>query len=180
MGKPRIVIVAGPNGAGKTTFARQYLARPGIVPDFVNADFIAEGLDLIGESSSGWAAGRQMLAEIERRVDRRMSFAMESTLSGRTLLGRIRGWQLAGCAVSVFYLRLESPDLAVQRVRQRVAEGGHSVPEAVIRRRFRRSWKNFRERTRPVVDSWALYDNSGPLPRLVAEGRRRRRRTGAR
>ena len=120
-----------------------------------------------------------MLAEIERRVDRRMSFAMESTLSGRTLLRRIQRWQIAGYAVIVLYLRLESPDLAVQRVRQRVAEGGHKAPEAIIRRRFSRSWKNFRERYRPLVDSWALYDNSGPVPLLVAEGRRRRPRTGA-
>jgi predicted ABC-type ATPase len=82
----------------------------------------------------------------------------------------IPGWRADGYLVKLFFLRLASPELAVARVRQRVREGGHNIPEPVIRRRFAGGLRNFEELYKPVVDEWALYDNSGGEPVLIEEG----------
>ena len=170
----RILIIAGPNGAGKTTFATEYVSRWTDFPDFVNADLIARGHSPLGRLPDHLAAGRYMVREMEARIRRGASFAFETTLAGRAPLRWIPRWQAAGYRIQLLYLKLTSPERAVQRVRQRVAEGGHDVSESVIRRRFVRSWRNFEELYRPIVDCWAVYENSGPEPVLLAEGCRRR------
>lgn len=96
-------------------------------------------------------------------------FAFESTLSGRAYAARLRRWRARGYRVSIVYLRLASTDQAVERVARRVGEGGHDIPEAVVRRRFERSWRNFVELYRDVADEWQLYDNSGPVSLLVEQ-----------
>lgn len=75
--------------------------------------------------------------------------------------------------MKLLFLRLPSADAAIARVRQRVAEGGHDVPEEVIRRRFHAGWRNFERVYRDLVNEWAVYDSSGATPVLVAEGGRR-------
>lgn len=167
----RIVVIAGPNGAGKTTFANEFLAREAGVRAFVNADFIAWGLSPFDPVSPAGDAGRLMLREIQVRAQRGESFAFEMTLAGRAPLRWIRDWRRCGYHVTLFYLRLASAELAIGRVRARVEQGGHDVPESVIRRRFAKSLSNFVNLYRPVVDRWAVYDNSGTRPRLIEEGR---------
>ena len=168
--KKRIVIIAGPNGAGKTTFAREFLPREAGCPEFINADLIARGLSPFATEGAALRAGKIMLAEMARKVHRGESFAFETTLSGRNYVRHIRDWRRAGYHVKLIFLSLPSPDLAVARVCTRVAQGGHDVPEDVVRRRFDAGLRHFKILYRDLVDSWAVYDNSGFRPRLLADG----------
>jgi len=111
-----------------------------------------------------------MLAEIHHHASRGESFAFETTLSGRYYARLMPQWQSAGYRVKLFFLKLASPELAIARVRQRVRGGGHNVPEPVIRRRFAAGLRNLEALYKPIVDEWALYDNSGPTPLLLEEG----------
>ena len=165
----RILIIAGPNGAGKTTFATEFLTNEAGCPTFVNADLIAAGLNPFQPARSALQAGRLMLDMIDTYVGRGESFAFETTLSGRGYARMILGWQARGYRVNLFFLRLPTPEMALARVRSRVAEGGHDVPEEVVRRRFEAGWRNFREVYMELVDEWALYDASGSVP-VVIEG----------
>jgi len=167
----RILIIAGPKCAGKTTFAHEFLVREAGVPYFLNADLIAYGLSPFHPAPTAREAGRLMVREIHGRVQRGESFAFETTLAGRGPLRWIRRWRDDDHEVKLFFLRLSSVELAISRVRTRVEQGGHDVPERVIRRRFAKGWSNFTEMYRPLVDRWAIYDNSGMSPVLIEEGR---------
>lgn len=166
----KIVIIAGPNGVGKTTFAREYLPHEAGCPDFVNMDLIASGLSPFDPQRAALRAGRLMLQEIHRRVRAGESFAFETTLSGRSYARLIPRWREVGYHVKLVFLSLPSVGLAVARVSARVAQGGHDIREQVIRRRFDAGLRNFEGVYRALVDSWVLYDNSGPTPLPVASG----------
>ncbi len=168
--KSRILIIAGPNGAGKTTFAEEFLPNEADCPIFVNADLIAAGLAPFDPDRAAIKAGRLMLEEIYDHVRRHESFAFETTLSGRGYARHIPVWRREGFTVKLFFLRLASPELACARVAQRVKAGGHNVPEATIRRRFAAGLRNFKEIYKPLVNEWALYDNSFATPILIEEG----------
>ncbi len=108
-----------------------------------------------------------MLEEIDECVASGQSFAFETTLSGKGYLRKIALWQQLGYQVKLWFLSLPSEDIAISRVAERVAQGGHNIPEQIIRRRFKSGLENFHERYSKVVDSWAFYDNSGPEPQLI-------------
>lgn len=163
-------MIAGPNGAGKTTFAREFLPLEADCPVFVNADLIAAGLSPFRPEAAALRAGRVMLEEIAGHVARRTSFAFETTLAGRSYATAIPGWQALGYHVKLFFLGLSHPDFAVARVAERVRQGGHDVPEAIVRRRFVAGRRNFEHLYRPLVDAWMLYDNTGNRPRLLDWG----------
>jgi predicted ABC-type ATPase len=168
----RVIIIAGPNGAGKSTFAQEFLPNEAGCPLFVNADLIAAGLSPFAPEVAALRAGRIMLAEINRHTKGRESFAFETTLAGKVYARLIPEWRAAGYRVHLVFLRLHDADLAVARVAVRVVQGGHSVAEDVIRRRFVQGWNNFQNVYRDLVDSWSLYDNSGERPVLIGEGTR--------
>lgn len=163
----KIIIIAGPNGAGKTTFAREFLPNEAACPIFVNADLIAAGLAPFAPETAAVRAGRLMLAELARHSAARESFAFETTLSGRTYLRHIDQWQRAGYRVELIFLQLNHADEAVARVQQRVRQGGHDIPEEVIRRRFAAGLDNFHRHYAPAVDAWVLYNNAGESPVLL-------------
>lgn len=167
--RPRVIIIAGPNGAGKSTFAQEFLPNEASCPTFVNADMIAAGLSPFDPPAAAVRAGRLMLEEIRRHARSGKSFAFETTLAGRGYARLIPHWQAAGYWVHLIFLKLQHPDLAVKRVAIRVAQGGHNVPESVIRRRFTKGWSNFEDTYRELVDSWCLYDNSGETAVLLEE-----------
>ena len=171
MPNKRILIIAGPNGAGKTVFATDFLPNEANCPTFINADLIAAGLSPFRPDSAGIRAARLMLSMIHEYVEKGESFAFETTLSGRGYARLIPRWQQQSYRIKLFFLRLPTPEMAAARVRQRVAEGGHDVPEPVIRRRFHAGWSNFEFIYQGLVDEWALYDNSGDSPVFLAEGR---------
>ena len=166
----RIIIIAGPNGAGKTTFAREYLLKEAHCPDFVNVDLIAAGLSPFDPDRAAIRAGRIMLAEIQRRVRKGESFAFETTLSGHVYARMIPQWRAEGHQVRLIFLSLPNPEIAIARVATRVAQGGHNVVSAVVRRRFEAGLRNFRDVYLKLVDHWWWYDNSGSSLRLISEG----------
>ena len=166
----KIIIIAGPNGSGKTTFAREFLPREAGCPVFVNADLIAAGLSPFAPGGADIRAGRLMLEEIASHVRQRESFAFETTLSGRRYVRMIPRWRRMGYRIKLVFLYLPEVTLAIERVRVRVKQGGHSIPENVIRRRYKAGWKNFQEIYKDLVDTWVLFDNSGDKPVLLDEG----------
>ena len=168
----KIFVIAGPNGAGKTTFATEFLPNEADCPVFVNADLIAAGLSPFHPGLLAIEAGRLMVRQIREHARQGHSFAFETTLSGRSYANRIPRWQEQGYRVKLFFLRLPTPEAAIARVAQRVSEGGHEVPEPIVRRRFDAGWRNFERVYRDLADAWAVYDNSGDVPILVAEGSR--------
>ena len=163
----KIIIIAGPNGAGKTTFARDFLPAEAQTLRFINADLIAAGLAPFNPETASFKAGRLMLEEIDECVDAGHSFAFETTLSGLVYLKKIPVWQAHGYQVKLWFLSLPNEDIAVSRVAHRVHQGGHNIPEPVIRRRFKAGLANFHERYSKAVDSWAFYDSSGMHPKLI-------------
>jgi predicted ABC-type ATPase len=163
----KIIIIAGPNGAGKTTFAKNFLPAEAQTLRFINADLIAAGLSPFSPESASFKAGRLMLEEIDECVASGESFAFETTLSGKGYLKKIALWQRLGYEVKLWFLSLPSEDVAISRVAERVVQGGHNIPEQILRRRFKTGLENFHERYRKVVDSWAFLDNSGPEPILL-------------
>ncbi|BBK40872.1 hypothetical protein STVA_08920 [Allostella vacuolata] len=166
----KIIIIAGPNGAGKTTFARSFLPAEAQLPRFINADLIAAGLAPFAPETAALKAGRLMLEEIEQCARRGESFAFETTLSGLVYLRHIAAWRAQGYRVSLFFLTLPNAETAMARVAARVRQGGHDIPEPVIRRRFAMGWDNFEKRYRQAVDDWALYDNAGAEPVMLEWG----------
>jgi predicted ABC-type ATPase len=166
----KIIIIAGPNGAGKTTFARTFLPEEAQCPRFINADLIAAGLSPFAPEAAAVKAGRLMLAEIDDAVARGESFAFETTLAGIGYRKRIRQWRGLGYHVGLFFLRLPDPETAIARVAARVRQGGHDIPEAVIRRRFAAGLTNLERHYKAQVDIWTVYDNSGEEPRPVDWG----------
>jgi predicted ABC-type ATPase len=163
----KIIIIAGPNGAGKTTFARSFLPEEAQCPRFINADLIAAGLSPFAPETAALKAGRLMLAEIADCVRKEESFAFETTLSGQAYLKKIAVWQQLGYQVKLWFLSLPTEDIAVSRVAQRVRQGGHNIPENVIRRRFQAGLENFHKRYSNVVNSWAFYDSYHRPPKLI-------------
>ena len=169
MADKRILIIAGPNGAGKTTFATEFLPNEADPPYFVNADLIAAGLSPFNPAPLAVQAGKLMVKQIREHANKGRSFAFETTLSGRRYARWIPEWRNGGYRVKLFFLRLPTPEMAIERVAQRVAEGGHDVPEEAIRPRFHAGWRNFDQLFKKIVDDWAVYDNSGTTPLLVDE-----------
>jgi predicted ABC-type ATPase len=169
----KIIIIAGPNGAGKTTFARSFLPEEAQCPRFINADLIAAGLSPFAPEVAALKAGRLMLKEIESCVRIGESFAFETTLSGLSYVSRIKEWRSQGYHVSLFFLCLPDAETAIARVAQRVRQGGHNIPETVIRRRFSAGLRNFENLYKSEVDTWTKFDNVGEEPSLIAWGENR-------
>jgi len=166
----KIIIIAGPNGAGKTTFARSFLPEEAQCPRFINADLIAAGLAPFAPETAALKAGRLMLEEIAACAQRGESFAFETTLAGLSYLSHIRQWRKQGYHVSLFFLALPDADAAIARVAERVRQGGHDIPERVIRRRFAAGLRHFHEAYKAAVDAWAHYDSVGESPILLEWG----------
>jgi predicted ABC-type ATPase len=165
---PSVYIIAGPNGAGKTTFARKFLPKYAECKNFINADLIAQGLSPFAPEAAAFPAGRLMLEEIERFSKRGDDFGFETTLSGITYINLIRRLRAQGYAVHIFFLWVPRAELSISRIRDRVLEGGHDVPEPIVRRRYERSISNFLRLYRHEVDFWNLFENSGEVPVLIA------------
>jgi predicted ABC-type ATPase len=167
-GRPRALIIAGPNGSGKTTFAGRFLTGEWASETFINADLIAAGLSPFKPEDAAVKAMRLTAEMIRSCVKARKDFAVESTLSGRTYVRLIKEWKKAGFIVTVVYLRIGPIELAIKRVRVRVARGGHDVPDEVIRRRFIQGWHNFRDIYRLMADVWQIYDTRRLVPLKIA------------
>ncbi len=167
MSPKNLYIIAGPNGSGKTTFAKKFL--PKYCTHFINADLIAQGLSPFSPVIAAMKAGRLVLKEIEEMSEKGVNFAFETTLSGKTYLSLLNKLKAKGYRTHIFFLWIPNSNLALERIKDRVAGGGHNVPAVDVRRRFHRSIDNFFKVYEPLLDTWMLYDNSESEPRLVAE-----------
>ena len=168
---PIVFVVAGPNGAGKSTTAPALLAGVLGVTEFVNADVIAQGLSAFNPEGAAIDAGRLMLARLKELAAKRSNFAFETTLASKTFAPWIARLCRAGYEFHLVFLYLPSPEMALERVADRVRAGGHHVPEDVVRRRYLRGVRNFFDLYRPLAKRWRFYDNSGEDgPRLIAAG----------
>lgn len=159
---PHVVIVAGPNGAGKSTAAPALLRDFLGIAEFVNADVIAQGLSAFNPAGTAVQAGRIMLSRIRELADERKSFAYETTLAARSYANWIQELRESGYQVHLVYLWIRSPETAIERVAERVRNGGHHVPEDVVRRRYERGLSNLFNIYMPIVDYWVVLDNSDP------------------
>ena len=118
-------------------------------------------------------AGRLMLEEIKDHLLHGKSFAFETTLSGKMYAQMIPEWQRMGYMVKLIFLSLPDIKIAIERVKGRVQQGGHNVPEGIIKRRYEKGWHNFQNIYKQLVDAWILYDNSGKTPKMLDEGGKR-------
>ena len=167
-----LYIISGCNGAGKTTAS--YTVLPEILhcKEFVNADEIARGLSPFNPENVAIEAGRLMLQRIEALLERGETFSIETTLATKSYINLVRRAQSKGYSVKVLFFWLNSPELAIQRVAERVAKGGHNIPEPVIRRRYTAGISNLFHLFMKEVDYWDIYDNSEyPRKQIACGGR---------
>lgn len=165
----RLYIIAGCNGAGKTTAS--FTILPDILEcrEFVNADEIAKGLSPFQPEKVAFESGRIMLHRIDELIAAGETFAFETTLATKSYLTTIWEVKEKGYCVTLLFFWLNDVELAVERVKTRVREGGHNIPEDVIRRRYRNGIKNLFAIYLPIVDEAFVFDNSNEQPMLVAE-----------
>ena len=166
--QPTIYVIAGCNGAGKTTFAKEFLPSIGVIR-FLNADEIARGLSPLKPEAVAFKAGKLLLRELRELIDRQQTFALESTLSGKTYVKIFEQAKQRGYAIELHFVWIPDVREAIRRVRQRVIEGGHDVPAEDIKRRFSRSIQHLLDDYVPMATKWFLWDNSTPPAKLLAE-----------
>lgn len=166
---PDVILIAGPNGAGKSTLAPALLRDTLNIPEFVNADTIAEGLSAFAPEDASFDAGRVMLGRLHDLAEEGKDFSFETTLASRFYAGWLRALrESSGYQVSLVFLWLENVDIAIQRVAARVAAGGHSIPEETIRRRYDRGLRNLFELYLPIMNSWRIFHASPTIPKEIA------------
>lgn len=168
---PVLWFIAGPKGVGKTTYAYREIRKVSGSVHFVNLHEIARGLSPLDPQVARDAAGRVAIQRIRGFIDQRLSFSLETTLSGRTHLLTIERAHQAGFHVRLLYFMVSTIQVCLTRIARRVLEGGHDVPEVDVRRRFDRSIGNFSDYV-VGLDRWTVFDNSGPTLLTSAEGRR--------
>ncbi len=169
---PKLYIISGCNGSGKTTAS--YTLLPDLLDcrEFVNSDEFAKSLSPFDPSAVSVTASRYMLVKINYLLERKVDFGVETTLATRSLIKIIERARELDYEVTILYFWLDTPDRAVQRVRQRVAAGGHNIPEQVVRRRYVMGLRYLFDTYIPVTDRWVLADNSQSPFTVVAEGTR--------
>ena len=167
---PRLYIISGCNGAGKTTASYSLLPEMLNCSEFVNSDEFAKSLSPFKPENAAIQASRYMLMKIRYLLKKRSDFAVETTLATRTLLKTVRMAQKEGYSITLLYFWLNSPELAIERVKARVESGGHNIPEETIIRRYHVGIDYFFHDYAPISDRWILADNSQAPFRVVAEG----------
>lgn len=166
----KLYIISGCNGAGKTTASYSLLPEMLNCTQFVNSDEFAKGLSPFHPEKASIQASRYMLMKFKYLLERQQDFAIETTLATRTLLKMAQKAQKAGYTVTLLYFWLNSPELAVERVRARVEAGGHDIPEETIRRRYQVGIDYFFHYYAPMCERWILADNSQIPFRVIAQG----------
>lgn len=167
---PNIFIIAGCNGAGKTTASFTILPEMLDCKEFVNADEIAKGLSPFQPESVSFHAGRIMLERIDELLNSGVDFAFETTLTTLSYVSTIQFAKEKGYTISLLYFWLNDVNLAIERVKTRVNEGGHNIPEETIRRRYSRGIINLTTKFIGICDYWIVINNSSRPFTFIAEG----------
>ncbi len=171
MSNKNAYIIAGPNGSGKTTFAVKFLPEYAKCQNFINANLIATGLSPFSPGAAAIKAGKLVLEQITQFSDQGVDFSFETTLSGKLYLNLLNALEEKGYKIHIFFLWIPNTELAINRIKGRVSQGGHNVPESDIIRRFKRSISNFFKLYHHKADSWMLFDNSDLTPALIAQSK---------
>ena len=169
MTEKNLYIISGCNGAGKTTASFTILVDTLDCKEFVNADEIAKGLSPFQPENVSLEAGRIMLNRINELLKKGVSFSFETTLSTKSYRGLILKAKEQGYKVTLLYFWLQTIELAKERVKTRVLEGGHDIPEDVIERRYERGIKNLFDIYMDIVDAVLIFDNSFGKHQLIAQ-----------
>ena len=167
--KKNLFIISGCNGAGKTTASYTILPEILDCKEFVNADEIAKGLSPFQPEKVSIEAGRIMLNRIKELIESGENFAFETTLSTRSFTHTVKKAQEKGYNVVLLFFWLQRVELAIERVKERVREGGHNIPNDVVKRRYKKGIYNLFELYLPVIDSVLIFDNSEGKHELIAE-----------
>ena len=162
----KLYIIAGANGSGKTTFAKSFSNIHDLY--FINADEIAKELDPDNITKYQVKAGRIFFQELNKRLNEKNSFIIETTLSGKYLVKYIKKAQENGFEVEMIYLFLEKAEENISRVAHRVLNGGHNVPKNDIIRRFYRSKEMFMHIYKGLLDKWTIYYNADEVFEKIA------------
>lgn len=163
----KLYIIAGCNGAGKTTASFNILPSILDCKEFVNADEIARGLSPFQPEKVALEAGRIMLQRIDELLETDKDFAFETTLATRSFRNTVLKAKERGYIVTLLFFWLESQELAIERVKTRVSEGGHNIPEETIRRRYLAGLKNLFEIYIPICDRTFVFNNSLNSPKRI-------------
>jgi predicted ABC-type ATPase len=164
-----IYVIGGANGAGKTTTAFNILPTYLQVIEYVNADEIAKGISPFNPEAVAIQAGKLMLKRLNYLKNNERDFALETTLSSRNYVRFLNESKQKGYTINLLFFWLNSPELSVLRVKQRVKSGGHDIPEDVIYRRYQRGLKNLFNSYLSLCDNWFIYDNSQFPVTLIAK-----------
>ena len=167
--KKHLYIIAGCNGAGKTTASFTILPEVLDCKEFINADEIAKGLSPFQPESVAMQAGRIMLARMEELLQKGETFAFETTLATKSYKQKIEWAQANGYEVTLLFFWLRNVTMAKERVAQRVAEGGHSIPSQTIERRYHNGITNLFVIYIDMVDICYIFDNSEGRKELIAQ-----------
>ena len=170
--KKQLYIIAGCNGAGKTTASFTILPEVLNCKEFINADEIAKGLSPFQPESVAMQAGRIMLARMDELLQKGETFAFETTLATKSYKQKIEWAQANGYEVTLLFFWLDSPNIAKERVAQRVAEGGHNIPLETIERRYYNGIANLFTIYIDMVDICYIFDNSEGRKELIAQKER--------
>jgi len=162
--KNKLIIIGGSNGAGKTTFAK-YLKKNNFLDIFVNADQVAVGLG--SHELSDITAGKVVLKRINGYLNSNENFSIETTLSGRKWIKLIKQAKENNYEIICYYIFLESKELAINRVKNRVLRGGHNISEDVIIRRYKRSIDNFKNLYKDLVDHYLIFNNTHTFCKII-------------
>ncbi len=165
-----LYIIAGCNGAGKTTASFTILPEMLECQEFINADEIARELDPLYPEKVSIKAGRVMLTKIKEIIRLDIDFAFETTLSPKSHVRLVETAKNSGYVITLIFFWLDSVDLAIERVKNRVQEGGHDIPNDVILRRYHAGLTNLFKLYIPVSDYWMVFNNSSLPAELIAEG----------
>jgi predicted ABC-type ATPase len=168
---PNLYIIAGCNGAGKTTASYTVLPEMLDCKEFINADEIARGLSPFQPEKMAIEAGRIMWGRIKELIKKQQDFAFETTLAPKSYFNLIPEAQKNGYFVSLVFFWLNTVELAKERVKIRVNEGGHFIDEKTITRRYYSGLKNLLTLYLPIIDYWLVIDNSDNPFELIAEGK---------
>lgn len=167
---PNLYIIAGCNGAGKTTASFTVLPEMLDCEEFINADEIARGLSPLNPDKAAIEAGRLMLAKIDKLIQHQQDFAFETTLSTKSYANTILKVKKFGYQTTLIFFWLDSVELANERVKLRVLEGGHNIASHIIFRRYYSGLNNLFNLYIPLCDYWMVFNNSKSPSELIAEG----------
>ena len=169
MKNKNVYIITGPNGSGKTTFAETFLPEYAKCNRFINADLIAAGLSPFSPQQAAIKSGKLVLEQIKEYSKNGIDFGFETTMSGVTYIKYFKMFKEKGYKINIFFLWIPDSQLAVARIKDRVAQGGHNVPVKDIKRRFKRSMENFFKQYRLLADKWILFNNAESKPKIIAK-----------